>query len=96
MHVISKKALRKFWTAHADAERPLRRWLRVVNGAGWETFADVRNTYAQADQVGKLTVFNIGGNKYRLIVAIHFNRGKVFIRHVLTHAEYNKGDWKEE
>ena len=96
MHVISKKAMRKFWAVHAAAERPLRRWLRVANRADWETFADVRDTYAQADQVGKLTVFNIGGNKYRLIAAIHFNRGKVFVRNVLTHAEYNKGDWKEE
>jgi mRNA interferase HigB len=51
--------------------------------------------FPHADQVGKLTVFNIGGNKYRLIAAILFNRGKVYVRHLLTHAEYDQGKWKE-
>ncbi len=96
MHVVSKKALREFWVVHPDAERPPRQWFRTVTRVAWESFADVRATYAHADQVGKITVFNIGGNKYRLIAAIHFNRGKVFVRHVLTHAEYDKGDWKED
>ena len=64
--------------------------------AEWESFADVRETRADADQVGKFTVFDIGGNKYRLIAVIHFNRGMVYVRHVLTHAEYDKGKWKDE
>lgn len=51
--------------------------------------------HASADKVGKFTVFDIGGNKYRLIAAIHYNRKKVYIRHVLTHAEYDRGKWKE-
>ena len=55
-----------------------------------------RGGYPHADQVGKFTVFNIGGNKYRLIAVIHYNRGKVFVRHVLTHAEYDEGNWKED
>lgn len=96
MHVISKKRLRAFWASHPDAERPLRRWFKIVEDASWESFADVRNTYAHADQVGKFTVFNIAGNKYRLIAAIHFNRGKVFVRKVLTHVEYDQGDWKKD
>ena len=96
MHVISKKPLRQFWAVHPDAERLLRRWLKTVTRADWGSFAELRGTYRHADQVGKLTVFNIGGNKYRLVAAIHFNRGKVFVRHVLTHAEYDQGDWKED
>lgn len=96
MHVISKKRLREFWAGHPEAERPLRRWYKIVTGTVWETFADVRATYAQADQVGKWTIFNVGGNKYRLIAVIHFDRGKVFVRHVLTHADYARGDWQEE
>ena len=48
-----------------------------------------------ADLVGKFVVFDIGGNKYRLIAAIHYNRGKLFVRHVLTHSEYDEGNWKE-
>jgi mRNA interferase HigB len=66
----------------------------VAEHATWEKFADVKETYSRADQVGRCTVFDIGGNKFRLIAAIHFNRGKVYIGHVLTHAEYDEGAWK--
>ena len=62
----------------------------------WKNFAEVRISYPHADQVGRLTVFNIGGNKYRLVVAIHLNRGKVFIRHILTHSEYDSATWKKD
>jgi mRNA interferase HigB len=95
MHIISEKKLREFWEKRPDAEEPLRAWIRVTRRAGWKSFAEVRSVYARADLVGPLVVFNIGGNKYRLIAAIHFNRGKVYIRHVLTHAEYDRGGWKE-
>lgn len=96
MHVISKKALHDFWVVHTDAESPLRAWHRNVKQSTWENCADVRSSYPNADQVGKFTVFNIGGNKYRLIAVIHFNRQKVYVRHVLTHRAYDKGDWKED
>ena len=96
MHVISLKKLRTFWAEHPDAERPLRTWFKVVSHAVWANFGEVRALYPQADQVGKFTVFNIGGNKYRLIAVIHHNRGKVFVRHVLAHKEYDKGKWKED
>jgi mRNA interferase HigB len=96
MHVISQKMLREFWAVRKEAERPLRTWFRVVCRADWENFAAVRSVYPQADQVGKFTVFNVGGNKYRLVAVIHYNRGKVYVRHVLTHAEYSRGKWKEE
>jgi mRNA interferase HigB len=55
---------------------------------------ELRATFPSADVVGDLIVFNIGGNKYRLIASIHFNRGKVYVRHVLTHREYDRGAWK--
>ena len=96
MHVISKKKFREFWEVHPRAQAPLEDWYRAVKVAEWEKFADVRETFSSADQVGKFTVFNIGGNKYRLIAVIHFNRGIVFVRHVLTHAEYDKGKWKND
>lgn len=95
MHVISVKPLREFWERYPDAESPLRDWFSVVKKAEWTCFADVRGRYATADQVGRQVVFNIGGNKYRLIAAIHYNRGKVFVRHVLTHKEYDRGHWKQ-
>ena len=96
MHVISLKKLRDFWTKWPEAEEPLRAWHRVAERSMWENFAGIRELYPHADQVGRCTVFNIGGNKFRLVVVIHFNRGKVYVRHVMTHNEYDRGSWKEE
>ena len=67
----------------------------MVKRHHFTSFANLRAHFPSADQVGKLTVFNIGGNKVRLIAAIHYNRRKLYIRAVLTHAEYDQGKWKE-
>jgi mRNA interferase HigB len=96
MHVISEKKLREFWRRHPAGENPLRAWHRVAEHAAWESFADVRQVYPSADQLGRFTVFNIGGNKFRIVVVVHFNRGKIYIRHVMTHREYDKGVWKRD
>lgn len=95
MHVISKKALVKFWETYPDCKTALLRWFHIVEKTDFETFVELRSTFPLADKVGNLIVFNVGGNKAWLIASIHFNRGKVYIRHVLTHAEYDKGDWKQ-
>jgi len=94
MHVISKKKLREFWERLPKARAQLEAWYQVARRAEWATVADVRQTFGTADRVGRLMVFDIGGNKYRLIAAIHFNRGKLYVRHVLTHIEYDEGKWK--
>jgi mRNA interferase HigB len=94
VHVISRKALKVAVTRHADLETPLDTWYRSAKKAQWKSLADVRQTYSHADQVGKYTVFNIKGNAYRLIVTINYQTGRIFIRDVLTHAEYNKDQWK--
>jgi mRNA interferase HigB len=94
MHVISEKKLREFWERWPAAKAPLRAWHRVAERATWESFADIRRAYPAADQVGQCTVFNISGNKFRLVVVVHFNRGRLYIRHVMTHQEYDKGEWK--
>src|SRR5438876_8013490 len=94
MHVISRKALRQFWELHPDAESPLKAWHQAARRENWEDFAAVRARFPHADRVGRFTVFNIGGNKYRLITVIHYNRSKVFVRHVLNHKEYDLGKWK--
>ena len=94
MHVIAKPALIEFCEKHPDAETPLQAWFRTIENETFVDFNDLRATFASADYVDGLTVFNIGGNKYRLIVAIHYNRHKVFVRAVLTHAEYDLGKWK--
>ena len=99
MRVISLRPLRDFWERFPDAEVPLRKWYRVALAAEWRSLAEVRTSYPQADAVGSgestVTVFNIGGNKYRLIARIKYTHQLVNVRHVLTHREYDRGDWKE-
>lgn len=98
--MISLKLLRDFWHKHADAERPLRNWYASARAAQWRNLTDVRQTYPHADAVqtaGRevLTVFNIGGNKYRLVVRIRYDFQLIYVRQVLTHAEYDRGQWRD-
>jgi mRNA interferase HigB len=95
MHVIAKPALVAFWKKHPDAENPLQAWFKTMERETFADFNDLRATFSTADYVDGLTVFNIGGNKYRLITSIHYNRKKSYIRAVLTHAEYDRGNWKQ-
>ena len=94
MHVIAKTALVTFWTKHPDSRVALTAWYKIIQDQDFASFAELRKTFASADHVKGLTVFNIAGSKYRLIAAVHYNRRKVFIRHILTHAEYDLGKWK--
>ena len=96
MRIISPKKLRAFWAIHPDARGLLTRWRKRVKAAKWKTFADVKAEFGRADQYEQFVIFDIGGNKYRLIAAIHYNTGCVYIRDVLTHVEYGRGKWKEE
>lgn len=95
MHVITRRRLREFAARHKAAEEPLGAWYAIMSKADFATFAALKRTFGSVDKVGKLTVFNIGGNKYRLIAAMHYNRKKVYVRRVLTHSEYDRGEWKE-
>jgi len=79
---------------YPDSKNPLSRWFKAMKNHDFRNFAELHAVFPSADKVGDLFVFNIGGNKYRLIAAIHFNRGKIFIRRLLTHQEYDKGAWK--
>ena len=94
MHIISRKALRLFWEKYPDSKTALARWFKIVERSNYQSFNELRETFPSADKVGKWIVFNIGGNKYRLITVIHFQRGKIYVRYVLTHQEYEKGEWK--
>lgn len=96
MHIISRKALRDFWEKHPDAELSLRQWEAIVRRADWWAWADLKVTYGSADKVGEYVVFNIGGNKHRLIAIVSYPKGKLYIQHVLTHKEYERGAWKDE
>jgi mRNA interferase HigB len=94
MHIITRKRLNDFARKHPDATPSLAHWFRSMRKSRFANFAKLRETFPHADQVGKFTVFNIGGNKARLIGAVHYNRNKIYIRHVLTHGEYDAGKWK--
>ena len=100
MRVISLKPLREFWERHPDTEQPLRQWYKTATFAEWTCLQDTQRDYPHADGVktqrgGTLTVFNIGGNKYRLVARIRYDYQLVNVRAVLTHREYDEGQWKE-
>ncbi len=94
MRVISKAAIAEFSKTHKDALESLLHWHSVTKRAAWRHLADVRADFRHADAVGIFTVFNISGNKYRLVSAIKYRWQIVYIRHILTHAEYDEGRWR--
>jgi len=95
VHVISRKKLLEAAEEHADLGGPLDVWYRIAKKAEWKSLMDVRVVFPAADAVEKFTVFNIKGNAYRLITEINYRTGRIFLRHVLTHAEYAEEAWKK-
>jgi mRNA interferase HigB len=92
MRVISNRALTDFASLNPLATVPLQAWRKVVESKAFAHFAEVKDTFNAVDRAGQYYVFDIGGNKYRIIAAIHFDQQKLFVRHVFTHKEYDK--WK--
>jgi len=100
MRIIKKATLAAFWARNPQARIGLEHWYKTTKATTWACLADARATFPHADPVTvrsgrNVVVFNIGGNKYRLMTAIHYNRGLVFTLMVLTHAEYGKDEWKD-
>jgi len=96
MRVITRTRLSEFWLRHPDAERPLRAWYGITRHASWSHFGEVKQDFPSADQVGRLVVFNVAGNKFRLIAYVDYTHHMVFIRNVLTHPNYSKERWKDD
>ena len=100
MRIISKARLRQFWEqpGHEGSEGPLRAWYTHVNdkSVAWQSWSDVKADFASASSVGNCAVFNIGGNKYRLVTRILYPGQKVYVLKVMTHEEYDEDKWKEE
>lgn len=94
MRIIKRGALVEFWSKYPDAQPSLEAWYGVVRKAAWKTPAEMKAVYANADLVGRRTVFNVSGNKYRLIARINYLSQKLFVLYILTHAEYDRGGWK--
>ena len=99
MRVISLKLLREFWSDHPDSERPLRHWYKTAVQADWRSLQEIRRIYPHADGIVSgsetLTVFNVAGNKYRLVVRIRYDYQLINVRAVLSHREYDAGKWTE-
>ncbi len=90
MHVISKSALRAFWKLHPDNERMLSVWFKLVKATAFRDFEHVKGVFPSADYVAPFTVFDIGGNNWRVVTVSHYNAGRLYIRHVFTHPEYDQ------
>ncbi|MBN3898663.1 MAG: type II toxin-antitoxin system HigB family toxin [Nostoc sp. NOS(2021)] len=96
MHIISTTALKLFYQKYPDAESSLRGWYKAAKSAKWQNILEVRQAFNSAALVGELTVFNIQGNKYRLITYIDYQSKKIFIRNIITHTEYDTDKWKND
>ncbi len=106
MRVISRKTLVAFSELHPDALASLEEWHAKIRGVTWFSSVDVLRTFPKSsDKVGDCHVFNVSHNKYRLIAVVHYagigrsgrpTEGRVFVRHILTHKEYDRGTWKKE
>jgi len=93
MRIIALGTLREFWRKHPDAEVPLRSWYAVASRADWRSPADIKDAYRSASFIANnRVVFNVKGNDYRLVAAVHYNRGTMYIRFIGTHREYDRVD----
>lgn len=100
MRIITRAMLVMYWRRNSRAKTGLVHWHKLTKVADWRGFQDVRATFPHADPVRvrsgrNVVVFDIGGNKYRLITAIHYDRGRVYTLMILSHKEYNQGRWKD-
>ena len=101
IRVISRKRLREFWAEHPKAQAPLTHWYSLTRDASWKSFADVKASFGSVDTAkvrsgNTAYIFDIKGNDFRLIAAIHFNVETVYVLAVLTHAEYDEDKWKDK
>lgn len=101
MRIITKTRLKQFWGRYPQASTPLEDWYRVALRARWESLEDIRRIFPSADLAkvksgGTVTIFNIGGNKYRLVAAVHYRSQRIYILNIMTHDEYGLGVWKEK
>jgi mRNA interferase HigB len=95
-HIISRKKIRDFVKDHPEAFASLDAWYRRAKKAKWKSFHDLRSEFGSADLYANFVIFDVGGNKYRLIAEVNYRNGKLLIRHILTHADYSRGKWKKQ
>lgn len=96
MRIISRKALRTYWEKHPESEEVLNDWFRKAKRFEAKNLPELRKTFPSADAVGDCVAFNVGGNNYRVIVHLDYDLQIIWIRAVLSHAGYNKEEWKAD
>ncbi|MEH1857540.1 MAG: type II toxin-antitoxin system HigB family toxin [Nostoc sp.] len=96
MHIISFRILREYAENHSDCQEALSNWYKLTTKAKWSNLVEVQQVFPKDEAVGNLTVFNIKGNKYRLIVSIDYEWQLIYIKYILNHAEYDKENWKND
>lgn len=96
MRIISRKMIREYGVGDPAAKKPLDEWFRRLRATTANNFAELKLTFPAADQVGTCTVFNVGGNKYRIITKIVYRFQTVYLRSIMSHKEYDRGGWKRD
>ena len=95
MRIISKKPFRDFWEIHPESKSVLEDWLLKATQMTAKSFSEVRQTFSSADYVDGFTIFDIGGNKYRIAAVIHYDKQRLYVRQVMTHSEYDRNYWRK-
>ena len=94
MRLISKKPLREFWECHPESKPVLEDWYRKAREMEAASFSQLRQQFGAADYVDGFTIFDVGGNRYRIAAVIHYDKQRIYIRHVMTHSEYDRNAWR--
>lgn len=95
MRVISKKPLRDFWQRHPEAQPALEEWFRKAMRVEAASVPALRDTFGSADYVDGYTIFDVGGNRYRIAAVVHYDKQRIYVRDVMTHAEYDRNAWRK-
>ena len=96
MNVVAKSRLVRFWEKNPKAEPGLLTFYKIAKKATWKDFSGVRQTFPSADIYRDCVIFDIGGNKFCLVVKIRYRIGRIYVRHIMTHVEYDRGKWKDD
>ena len=96
MRVISKRPIREFWECHPESKPALEEWFHKVSQFTVTSFSDLRKIFNSADYDDGYTLFDVGGNKYRIATVIHYDKQRLYVRQVMTHAEYDRNNWRKK
>lgn len=96
MRIISKKPIRDFWGHHPESKSMLEEWFKKATHCQATSFPALHQTFSSADYVDGFTIFDVSGNRYRIAAVIHYDKQRIYIRHVMTHTEYDRNHWRKK